>query len=511
MALKHGIIAAGSTATAKAGLQILRAGGNAFDAALAALMTAFVSEGASISAAGGGFLLAHTADQKQVLYDFFTQTPLQKRPEKDLDFRKITIDFGDSTQDFHIGLASMAVPGNIAGVFHIHKQLGRMPFEEVAHPAIEVAKNGLPLDQFQYRLIDLLEPIVKASPEGRTAYTNEDGTLKKVGDPIHFPYLEDVLYTLAKEGAREFYEGEIAQRLVNDCRDNGGYLTLQDLSSYQVVERKPLEIQYRKHTLFTNPPPSSGGGLIAFGLRLLEEQNMTTSRFASAERVRLLGEVMEQTNHARRQYFDAHLYHPGLSEFFLSDGHVQQYSNKIGSTTHISVMDTQGNTASVTTSSGEGAGYFIPGTGIMMNNMLGEEDLNPQGFHQWPNNQRISSMMAPTIVVAPDGGLITLGSSGSNRIRTAILQVLSNCIDHGMSIEEAVAADRIHLEGNLLNLEPLFNEEVCQQLREMTSWDLLPWKAQSMFYGGVNAVKSDQSGRLTGAGDARRFGVVLGD
>ncbi|MGL6140286.1 MAG: gamma-glutamyltransferase, partial [Planktothrix sp.] len=183
--------------------------------------------------------------------------------------------------------------------------------------------------------------------------------------------------------------------------------------------------------------------------------------------------------------------------------------NKWGSTTHISVLDQEGNAASVTTSNGEGSGYMIPGTGIMVNNMLGEEDLNPLGFHLWPENVRISSMMSPTLVLNQDKPEMVMGSGGSNRIRTAILQVLLNLIDFNFSVEDAVNNPRFHWENHRLDIEPGFDPEIINTL-DLSEQDIIRlWPEKNMFFGGVHTLVKTADGELFGAGDERRSGVSL--
>ncbi len=506
---KYGAIAAGHPAVTAAGAAILQAGGNAFDAAIGAMMASFVAESTCISAAGGGFLMARTANKKATLFDFFTQTPLQKRPESELDFYKVTLNFGDNTQDFHIGLGAAAVPGNIAGAFKVHEQLGKMPFAELAQPAIDLAKEGAIIDDFQAFLIQLLAPILLAEKTGRSVFAKANGDIKTKGDTLLIPNLADTLYVLSKEGMREFYEGEIAHRLVNDCKDKGGFLSLADLKNYQVLERTPLTMRYRKHELLTNPPPSAGGILMAFSLQLLADYELSLAHLGKPDYIELFAKIMTQTNEARYAGLDEHIYQPQILKQFLSSEniqlHRQKLASKVGSTTHISTADTAGNIASLTLSAGEGNAYFIPETGIMMNNMLGEEDLNPNGFHQWSCNKRISSMMSPSILLHPNGNCTALGSSGSNRIRTALMQVISQVVDMEMPLEEAINYPRIHAEGKELNIEWGFREEVRQAVKSNANKIL--WDKTSMYFGGVNAVVRTAKEQFFAAADARRFGT----
>jgi len=508
----NGVIAAGHQKTVDAGIEMFRLGGNAFDAVSAAMLASFVVEPTLTSAGGGGFLLAHTQANKNVLFDFFAQTPFYKKALDDLDFYPIELNFGDAVQDFHIGLGSMAVPGNLRGVFVIQQKLGRLPFAAVAEPAIHYAENGVELSSFQSFCFKLLEPVLVASSEGRRIFAPQ-GKLLQMGDRLVMKDFAATLTHLVQSGPREFYEGVIAQQLVKDCRDRGGHLTLEDLKSYRVLEREPLVINYRGNTFLTNPPPSSGGALIAFALELLSRVNLAEIGFGTPLHLKILTQVMRLTNEARKDGYDANIYQTDIAKTFLAAEHLAQYEHKLtesskwGSTTHISVIDNEGNAASATTTSGEGSSYIIPGTGIMVNNILGEADLNPQGFHQWQPNRRISSMMAPTLVLQHSQPEIVLGSGGSNRIRTAILQVISNIVDFQMPVESAVNSPRLHWENKVLSIEPGFNQQAVASAAYPGDQVVL-WKRKNMFFGGVHTVRELSSRFIEGAGDQRRDGAV---
>lgn len=511
-----GMIAAGHPCTAEAGIEMLRLGGNAFDGAVAAMLASFVAEPGLTSAAGGGFLLAHTRD-RNLLFDFFVQTPRSKRKAQELDFYPVPVDFGGAVQEFHIGLASMGVPGNLAGVLAVHKKLGRLPFKVVVEPAIHYAHEGVVLNSFQAYLLKILNPILTASPAGKQSYAPQ-GTRLEAGDTLYLKDLGATLEYLAEAGIEEFYQGAIAAQLVKDCQEHGGYLTREDLTEYQVIERTPLITEYRDETFLTNPPPSSGGILIAFALKLLESVDFQGLQFGSCRHLQHLADVMRLTNLARSNGYDENLYIPDFSQEFLSPEHCAEYlsifqgdCNRLGSTTHISIMDREGNAASVTTSNGEGSSYIIPGTGIMVNNMLGEADLNPTGFHQWPENRRLSSMMAPTMVLKENRPEIVLGSGGSNRIRTAILQVISNTIDFKMDLATAINSPRVHWENGVFHLEPGFEREEAESLSTLMpkqTQEVVIWEEKNMFFGGVNGVRMKADEEIEAAGDPRRNGAI---
>lgn len=512
----HGIVAAGHPETARAGLKMFELGGNAFDAAVASMLAACVAEPGLTSLAGGGFLLAHTDANQNILFDFFTQTPCSKRLKSQVNFYPVDVNFGGSIQEFHIGLGSMAVPGVAAGIFHVHRTLGTLPLRVVAEPAIHLARNGVEINLFQaYTFEQILQSILLTGPEGRQIYAPR-GAILKAGERLVMTDWAGTLEGLVADGVREFYEGEIAEKLVRDCREGGGYLTREDLKNYRVVERNPLCINYRGKQILTNPPPSSGGTLIAFALELLSEVDLAGVEFGSPRHLKLLATVMKLTNRARRQGFDDRLHDDDIAGVFLSEENRRPYQsqlrdavNKWGSTTHISVLDSDGNAASVTTSNGEGSGYIIPGTGIMVNNMLGEEDLNPHGFHNWPEDVRISSMMAPTMILDGTRLEMVMGSGGSNRIRTAILQAISNHLDFGMSVGEAVESPRVHWENDRFDLEPGFDRAAVEQIRGAIAGEIRQWRERNMFFGGVHAAIARPDGTLSGAGDIRRDGASL--
>ena len=527
-----GVVAAGHTRTAEAGRDVLQAGGNAFDAAVAAMLMACVCESTLTSLGGGGFLLAHQAgslskgEPANQLFDFFTQTPKNRSHCETPNFYPVEVDFGDTTQTFHIGLASTAVPGLLAGVLTVHKTLGQVPLSVVAAPAIAAAREGVVVNSFHAYVYSLLEPILLAQPQGRELYA-PDGDRLQAGETFHMSAFADTLEYLAGLGddaaMRAFYEGEIAQKVVADCQAQGGYLTLADFKAYSVVRRSPLSVNYRGVQILTNPPPSAGGALIAFCLELLDRFPVEQMTFGSQDHVLLLSQAMRWTNEARRSHLDSALFDPEIARKFVDKQLVEKYIepirnalskglNRWGSTTHISVMDELGNAASVTSSNGEGSSYFIPGTQIMMNNMLGEEDLNPQGFNQWALDQRQSSMMAPTLILKDNKPQLVLGSGGSNRIRTAILQVISNIVDFGMPVNEAVTAPRIHWERGTFHLEPgLATDQSLESFelenKQLENKQIVSWQQQNMFFGGVHTV-AKTGDALAGAGDCRRSGAV---
>ncbi len=512
MGKPRGVVAAGHTLTVEAAAEVLRAGGNAFDAVLSALVVASVVEPVLCTPGGGGFLLAHPAAEKPIVYDFFVQTPAKRLPDSSLDFRPILADFGGVTQEFHIGLGTVAVPGLVRGLFEIHRDLGTIPMSDIVAQAVTHAKDGVSVTPFQAYVLRVVSATFTATEACHRIFRSADDAAALVGEGelLRQPELADTLETLAIEGDGLFYRGEIAGAIAADMQA-GGQVTREDLMRYRVERRAPLTLDYHGVRMHTNPPPSSGGLLIGFGLKLLESVDVEALGASGCEFLDTLVRVIDATAEARLAAGgDA-----GLdNELMLDDAFLRRYRDEIAGraasrrgTTQVSVIDADGNLASLTVSNGEGSGYVVPGTGIVMNNMLGEEDLNPGGFQRWPEGHRMTSMMAPTLLEWPDGKTVALGSGGSNRLRTAILQVLLNLIDFRMPVEQAVQAPRVHYENGLLSVEGGFDVDRLARLLDAFP-DHHQWEQRNMFFGGVHTVVASTKG-MHGAGDPRRGGASV--
>lgn len=522
MTATRGAIAAGDAATANAAVEMLRDGGNAFDAALAALCAAPVAEPVLASLAGGGFLLAEPAGGVPVLYDFFCQTPKRRKSVHEIEFYPVDVDFGATTQEFHIGLGATATPGVVAGLFAVHRDLGRLPMSRIVEPAVELARRGTEISSLQTRILRIVAPIYLATATAADLFesASNPGHVLSEGEVYRPAAMADALEALGREGRDLFYRGAIATELLEACATSGGTLTRADLETYEVVRRRPLERTFAGARILTNPPPSSGGPLIAFALAMLDGRGTGGGPDDPAWLMRLV-DAMAATNAARTGCGLDECCDERMVSTLLSDAVLAQYRRsmegralKQGGTTHVSVIDAAGNAAAMSLSNGEGCGHVLPGCGIMPNNMLGEEDINPQGFHRWTPDTRISSMMAPTLVDHTDGRRTALGSGGSNRIRTAILQVLMNVLRSGMGLEDAVAAPRVHYERGLLSVEAVGVAGGFDPRRIARFTDPFPnkdlWDHFSMFYGGVHAVALDPAaGTFDGAGDRRRGGVCV--
>lgn len=509
-----GVAASGHKETSRAAKILLEQGGNAFDAAIGAMCAACVCEPMLASLGGGGFLLAQTADRESQVFDFFTQTPSARQGE--LDFYPIQADFGTTTQEFHIGMGSIAVPGVVAGLFSIHESHCSLPLETILEPAMKLAREGLRVNRLQDYINRILQPIIKASPAASALATPmfAPGRLAEIGEYIYNPDLADTFQSLSRHGPEWFYTGAPAQQLVHDCQQHGGLISAEDMRSYKVIKRKPIMVQTHGARIHFNSPPSPGGCLIAFALSLLKKLNPGEGDWGDPHHVMAIARVMQTASLERKKHcLSSRLDDEGAAAI-LSAENLLEWNRTLQSgslvtrgTTHISVADKGGNLASLTLSNGEGSSYVLPGSGIMLNNMLGEEDLNPDGFHRLPAGIRLASMMTPAVASLANGAQIALGSGGSNRIRSAILQVLTNILEFDMGLEQAVRAPRLHLEHEHMNVEAGFSAHVLEQLD--AEWPGLErWPEPNLFFGGVHAVERLANGEFYAAGDPRRGGAV---
>lgn len=489
----RGAVAAGHPLTAQAGARVLDAGGNAVDAAVAASLVSWVAESPLNGPGAGGFMLVHRArDSSSRVFDFFTSVPglgLADRTLSDMD--RVDVDFsGGSTQVFHIGAASCAVPGAALGLEQAHQSFGSLPWRELFQPAIELARNGVELNKGQAYLHAILDLILRHTPESRAVY-EQNGERLVVGDTLIQADLAQTLEVIADQGADVLYEGDLGNAISDHVRVNGGCLTREDLKQYRVVRRRPVSAQFCGEEYLSNPPPSAGGILIAYGLPLLEE--LGPGEPGTARAIDALARVMREQAHAR---IDARTVRGGLARALEERAAVVSRG-----TTHISVIDGNGNAVALTASTGAGSGVVIPGTGIHVNNMIGEFDLTKPPRP----GARLSSMMSPSIALRHGSPHLVVGSAGSLRLRGAVMQILVNVVAHDLPVEEAIERPRVHLEGEDLHCEGGHDPAELDKLEEM-GWNVTRWRRQNLYFGGASAVTS-RNGELAAAGDPRRGGA----
>jgi len=502
--MKYGSISTGSKEATLAAKEILKFGGNAFDAAVGAIFVSMTSEYALTGAFGGGTMLGFSNNSKPFIYDFFVNCPNCKQ-NSNADFKEVIVNFGTTKQKFHIGKGSIATPGNLLGLIDIQEKYGQLKLQDVLIHAIEIAEFGVIINKYQSDIMKLVEPILTFDSSGKDLFLR-NGKLISRGNCFKNPAFSNFLKLIIKFGSKYFYNGDGLDYIINHCGNNS-HISKKDFNYYNAYKRIPINIDYNGYQILTNPAPSFGGSLIIFLLKLLNDSKKS---FNSLNLIK----AMDLTSYARNEIcknpkdeyeinniFNKNKYKKYLDLFNKDSFELTKDIDGFGSTTHVSILDKKGNAASITTTNGEGCGYIIPEYGIMMNNMLGEQDLNPFGFHIWDTPRRLPTMISPTMILKNNKPIYILGSGGSNRIRSANIQVILNLIHNNMSLEEAIHSPRMHLEGNTLFCEPKVNLPTKQNLNGLL---INLFKEKNVFFGGVNAVSNNES-----VGDNRRGGYGI--
>ena len=503
-------VSSGHYETTKAAAEILEEGGNAFDALIAAAWTACVAEPIFCSPGGGSHALLKRLGEAPEVLDSFTQTPQQKRSDK-IDFYPIYGNFGADTQEFHVGMASVATPGMVAGLDALQQRYASLPMTRLAEPAINLARAGVILNRTQSFALQILEPIVRANADSASVFglKARDAMLPACTDRVVNSELADFIERTAAQGSALFYHGELAAMLDEQSRQHGGHIQRQDLADYEVHFRQPMEWTLDQWKVWSNPPPAFGGLMVGLMTQSLERRLEPGTAFGSDAHLNALLAAMRESETDRKRLEQPECLRSNTLLKQTYDKLIERALIAHKGTTHISIRDATGNFAAMTLSNGEGSGVVVPGCGFMLNNMLGEEDLNRLGFHHWPENHRMASMMAPTLLSRHDEDgeqNILLGSGGANRIRTAIAQVICNVQHFGMSLQQAIDAPRLHLEDDRISIEldPEAWPASTPHWLEQQRLENVRWPERSLYFGGVNAVSTNQS-----ATDNRRDGFAL--
>ena len=500
--LKKGSVAAGSKEAVDAAFHALTEGGNAVDAAVSAVFASMTSEFSLTGVAGGGAMTLSINGEQPLTIDFFVDA-IPKEQNSTVEFVEKVVDFGDATQTFRIGKGSIAVPGTLQGLLYAQKKFGNLPLEVVLEPGINYARSGVRLNRAQAYIFKLLEPIFSHDSKNNIILFKDKNILQE-GDLFKNEIFSDFLFELSREGM-PFYLND-GLEIIDRFLKKDALFTGEEILSYDVLERECVSTQIGEYNFFSNPSPSFGGSLIAFSLDLIN--NLSHKRLSND----LLVKIFQATENVRA-YIQGNKSSIGAvqSSDMIARGLeiVNNFSNSsikdtningFGSTTHVSVIDRNHSCVSVTTTNGEGCGYIIPELGIMMNNMMGEEDLNTNGFHTYLRRQRLATMMAPSIVFKDRRPFLVLGSGGSNRLRSAIIQVMINYCFKEMSLEESVSLERLYVEAGTLFTEP--GIKLVGDAMKMYSQSL--FNGRNLFFGGVNAAALDEA-----FGDSRREGYAV--
>lgn len=492
--MARGACASGDVHSARAGVEILEAGGNAVDAAVGAGLVACVTLPTMTGLGGAGIMTLRVGEQVSVC-DFFASVPglaARRTDERSLDV--VHVDFEGIRVAFRVRASSIAVPGTVAGLWEVHRRHGRLPLSEVAAPALRAARGGFEVSEGQHRAFALLAEIFATTPDC-WRLVSAGGAVAAVGERLDNPDLADTLECLVSEGPAPFYEGGIARAIVEAAE---GWVTPEDLAAYAPVFREPVVGRYRGWSVHVPAMPSLTGGLLLGALAHLGAGGPLPATLD----LRGWGRIVEALRSS------AALRTPEYERRLFEEGYLQGLWAACpgGSTMHLSTADAEGNLVAYTTTLGESAGLVAPGTGVALNNFLGEADILPaDGLHA--AGARMMTGMCPTLLC--DGGerWLALGSAGSTRIRSALLQVIVHLVDGGAAPDEAIRRPRVHWEDGTLFLEghgrsPAEVTELARlSPRVETTWE------RGFYFGGAQAVERGPSGLRAGA-DAQRRGAV---
>lgn len=486
---------------ADAGAQLADAGGNAVDAALAGALVAMITEPGICGLGSGAFVTLWDVDGEPVTVDGDVEMPGRGVPEERLGrgTYEVATEYGGGTTML-VGHGSVATPGALAAFELASQRFGRAPWSTLFGPAIDIARAGFPMGASSYHYLEYVHETVYGQQEdSRAALHDLDGDLIAIGETVRIPDLADSLGFLAEEGARGFYEGDIGAVIAADMEAHGGILTRRDLEAYEAVLRTPLRAQVGDEDVATNPPPAVGGAVLVAMLRLMDGRPQARWTVDDVdELVRIQRAVLGH----RRDRLDVSDDLDAEVGALLAAVEDDDLGALVGSpsTVHTSAVDRDGAACAITASAGYGAGIIAPGTGIWLNNCLGEVELNRHGLHAQEPGTRLISNMAPTVARDRGGRVLAIGSPGADRITTAILQTLLNLANAGLTLDDAIAHPRLHVD---VHGERILVEDGLPD--DHLSGDVVRYPDLHMVFGGVAAAQRHE-GRVQASADPRRTG-----
>jgi gamma-glutamyltranspeptidase/glutathione hydrolase len=495
-------VAATGPASADAGMAAVAAGGNAVDAAIAAIVAAMTTEPGIVSVLGGAFVTVWPAVGEPEVIDGNVEMPGRGLPRErfGMGLREVQIAYGGGTT-LYAGYGSVATPGAFAALGVAHDRHGRAAWTDVLAPSVSAAREGYRIGGAAASYLGIThESVFGWDPNTVPLVTRADGTPVQGGDVATNPDLADTLEQVGAEGARSLYLGDLATRIAADSEDRGGLVTAADLAAYRAQVRKPLRLSLGPWDIATNPPPSVGGPMLTVMLReLAAVEEWDWSRIIDIQRrvltyrhrVHDLSTDLEEDGYALLETVQRH----GLASLPTSS-----------STAHVSAVDSDGTACAITASSGYGSGATVPGTGLMLNNCLGEPELNRLGLHALAPGTRLASNMAPSVGRSGSGEVLAIGTPGADRITTALMQVLGRHCLHGDPLPDAIEAPRVHVR-ILADGSTRVDHEDDAALSAAISAGSMPSYSHgpmSMFFGGVGAAWRSAAGELDAAGDPRR-------
>jgi gamma-glutamyltranspeptidase / glutathione hydrolase len=466
---RHGMVVAMESIAVDVGVSVLKAGGNAVDAAVAVGFAMAVTHPFAGNIGGGGYMLVRMADGRATFFDFRERAPEKATRNMYLDAK------GELTKDSIEGWRSSGVPGTVRGFELALAKFGKRTWADNVAPAVELASKGFPVS---YALSESLKASksLASSPESKRIF-QKNGAFYDVGETLTQPELAHTLDRIAKNGASEFYEGETAKRFAAEMARHGGIISVADLKDYKAIERTPLSGTYHGYTILTAPPSSSGGIALLEMLGILDGTGYEKEGPGSASSIHFLAESMRRAYADRNEYVGDPAFVKVPIAGLLDPAYLSRLRASIDpgratpsdqvrpgkpsgteqmETTHYSVVDAEGNAVAVTytLNGGYGNGITVPGLGFLLNNEMDDFSAKPGtpnmfGLVQGEANaiapgKRPLSSMTPTIVLKDGKLFMTAGAPGGSRISTAVAQVILNVIDFGMNVQDAVDAPRVH-------------------------------------------------------------------
>ncbi len=504
------MVAAASPPAARAGAELLAAGGSAVDAAIAAALVMGVVEPIDCGVAAGGFLVAYDASTgAAAALDFMGTAPRRAR----YDFEP---EFGDFLKDFRIrvkdranemGARAVATPGALRGFEAAHRRFGRLPWADLVAPAVRVARDGFTVDRYLAFRIAENQDYLAPFPESQRLLTGPRGP-RQAGEPMASPDLAASLEVIAREGADALYAGSLAGPLLDEMRRQGGFLDADDLRGYRVHWRAPAEGRFGGHRVWSMAPPSAGALVIAV-LQALDGRvdGAALARQEAGALDRVL-RAMRAAQAVRTAHLGDPLFTRVPADCWTSPEFAATLAPEGPETTSLSVVDGDGNGVSLTYSNMNFSGVSVPGTGIVLNNQMLLFNPLPGHANSVEPGRRPASSMCPTLLVKDGQVRLALGASGGPRIPTAIVWVALNHIVAGLPIGRAVAQWRAHHEGGVVDLERSLAATAGPGL-EARGWRLDLMDDHHRLLGLCQAVAVDAGGGMTGAGDPRGDGTAV--
>ena len=502
------IIASDAQIVVDAGAAVANKGGNAVDAAIAATITSMCTNPGIIAPGASGFITIWDKNNNPVTIDAYAEMPGKGLNERKFGsgMKEAFFAYGGGTKTM-VGYGSVATPGMFAGLGKASQKYGNLSWSEVVTPAeVQVAK-GFPLSSVAAEYFSYTHQIIFGwHPESYRTIHKEDGSYLQTGNRVQIPALARSLELIAQKGVDILYKGELGAKITAEVQANQGLLTAEDLAQYQAIERSPVRIRIGDWEVATNPAPAVGGTCLAAMLLLMSTKENLHQW--NGDTVREIAKIQQTVLQYRSKYLEGakdKITQEAARLLSLAEQADWQQLTKSPSTIHISAVDSDGLACSISASSGYGSGVMAGGTGLWLNNSLGEIELHPEGLDDLAPGTRLTSNMSPTICRHDNGTVLAIGSPGASRITTAISQVLFNFIDLNMSLEQAISYPRLHYE--------VFNDVPTVAFETGLNTDKLKitsrgFEGLSMYFGGVQAALYHPKNGLSAAADPRRNGAV---